>query len=408
MNLADIGTLIKNPHSCSSEQVETLKSLTEKYPYAQTFSILYLKALSKSNSIQFDEELKQHAFKITDRVKLFELIEEQEQQNIPTSAAAQTISEERLIEEPISELQEPETAEIPVLALEPQEAAVEVEELPEESETQTLIQTEEDSIESSIQKDVEGEIEAIDTTIHLNFEPSIDEIAEQEVIDSKEETHTEETKEIELPINETKEPQAEELDEEEALPITPISETELEVEVISHAISNNLKIEKLGEGQTETETETEREGEGEASVREEGIQNGKKTFSSWLQASKKKDFNNLEEKSHASLEPKENLKKEKIDQLVDQFIKEEPSIQRPVKSELKEEKIKKDFFSPTKNAKRSLDENTLPVSETLAKIFELQGNFPKAIYAYEQLILIIPEKKVFFANRIKELRKKLN
>jgi hypothetical protein len=72
------------------------------------------------------------------------------------------------------------------------------------------------------------------------------------------------------------------------------------------------------------------------------------------------------------------------------------------------EKPKKEFFSPVKKAKESLSEDSLPVSETLAKIYEVQGNIPKSIFVYEQLSLIIPEKKTYFASQIKKLKKKLN
>jgi hypothetical protein len=72
------------------------------------------------------------------------------------------------------------------------------------------------------------------------------------------------------------------------------------------------------------------------------------------------------------------------------------------------EKPKKEFFSPIKKAKESLSEETLPVSETLAKIYQAQGNISKAIYVYQQLSLIIPEKKSYFASQIKSLKKKIN
>jgi hypothetical protein len=72
------------------------------------------------------------------------------------------------------------------------------------------------------------------------------------------------------------------------------------------------------------------------------------------------------------------------------------------------EKPKKEFFSPIKKAKESLNEETLPVSETLAKIYQAQGNISKAIYVYQQLSLIIPEKKSYFVSQIKSLKKKIN
>jgi len=71
------------------------------------------------------------------------------------------------------------------------------------------------------------------------------------------------------------------------------------------------------------------------------------------------------------------------------------------------EKPKREFYSPSKKAKESIDSNKMPVSETLAKIFVLQGNYPKAIYVYEQLIIIYPKKKSIFASQIKQLSNKL-
>ena len=67
------------------------------------------------------------------------------------------------------------------------------------------------------------------------------------------------------------------------------------------------------------------------------------------------------------------------------------------------EKPKVPFFSPVKKAKESLELENLPVSETLAKVFESQGNYAMAKKTYEQLILIFPEKKSFFAHRIQKL-----
>jgi pentatricopeptide repeat protein len=45
-------------------------------------------------------------------------------------------------------------------------------------------------------------------------------------------------------------------------------------------------------------------------------------------------------------------------------------------------------------------------TETLAEIYVKQGNYPKAIKIYEQLMLSNPEKKLFFASRIKYIKLK--
>lgn len=84
--------------------------------------------------------------------------------------------------------------------------------------------------------------------------------------------------------------------------------------------------------------------------------------------------------------------------LIDKFIIDEPRIS-PVKTT---------FFSPTIQAKRSLDEAEMPVSETLAGIMLSQGFHLKARMMYEKLILFYPEKKTFFAAQINSIDQILN
>ena len=67
---------------------------------------------------------------------------------------------------------------------------------------------------------------------------------------------------------------------------------------------------------------------------------------------------------------------------------------------------KKNFYSAANAAKNSLKDNQEMNTETLAEIYVKQGNYPKAIEIYEQLMLSNPEKKLFFASRIKYIKLK--
>ncbi len=81
------------------------------------------------------------------------------------------------------------------------------------------------------------------------------------------------------------------------------------------------------------------------------------------------------------------------EELIEKFIREEPSISRP----------KTDFFDPVKVAKSSREEQTGLVTETLARIHIQQGNLDKAIEIYRKLSLNFPEKSGYFAAQIKKL-----
>ena len=79
-----------------------------------------------------------------------------------------------------------------------------------------------------------------------------------------------------------------------------------------------------------------------------------------------------------------------------------------IKDEPKLSPQKTAFYSPVNMAKQSVAEDITFVSETLAKIYVLQGNYAKAIKAYENLRLKYPEKRLYFASQIKNLRKLIN
>jgi hypothetical protein len=59
---------------------------------------------------------------------------------------------------------------------------------------------------------------------------------------------------------------------------------------------------------------------------------------------------------------------------------------------------KKAFFSPSQMGKMSLMEDESFVTETLAKIYDRQGDYKKAARAYKSLSLKYPEKRRYFAD----------
>jgi hypothetical protein len=84
--------------------------------------------------------------------------------------------------------------------------------------------------------------------------------------------------------------------------------------------------------------------------------------------------------------------------IIDRFIQEEPRI-TPIKATI---------YNPVNMARKSTIQPDDVVTETLAMIYAQQGNFEKAIAFYEKLSLKFPEKSVYFASLIQELKNKQN
>jgi len=72
------------------------------------------------------------------------------------------------------------------------------------------------------------------------------------------------------------------------------------------------------------------------------------------------------------------------------------------------ELTEKEEASIKKKAKESLSDDIEWVTETLAKIYELQKKYDKAEEAYKMLSLKYPDKKAYFAQRIEDLKRRLN
>jgi hypothetical protein len=127
-------------------------------------------------------------------------------------------------------------------------------------------------------------------------------------------------------------------------------------------------------------------------------QNSPHSFSEWLKHAAAAD--DVEKKEEPAPKTTEKLQTGTFSpfDLIDKFIKEEPKITRQ----------KTEFYSPVNMAKQSVADDITFVSETLAKIYVLQGNYTKALHAYENLRLKYPEKRLYFATQIKNLRKLIN
>jgi hypothetical protein len=380
LNLTEIAARIKQPEISRSEDIDSLKQLCERYPFSQTFPLLYLKALAQTNDVRLDQELQNYAYRITDRSVLYDLLY--------AKASAPLYKEEKLSEAAIIA---PIAEEIPVKQ--------EVEQPQIKEESKTIIASSEQSEKA----------EEINTEL-VEIEKTHDVVPEIEVT-----TPVQPAEDVlpETPIEEGQEDIAtaistEEI-EEESVSTLPSLPDELLDELSLQAPVYSLEAEEKKREQEEKEQERQRliealtQKKTQVEVAIEKAQNGPKSFTSWLHQS-----NSSKPKIEAINKEISASTKQEKKAIIDQFIENKPKISIEKEKLFEDRTDKNEFFNPTKKAKESLDDTRLPVSETLAKIFVAQGNFSRAIYAYEQLMLIFPEKKLYFASLIEDLTKKIN
>ncbi len=508
----EIAQLIESPELCSQEDFAVIEKLAEKYPYAQSFPLLLLQYLGKTNSIDFEDQLSKHAFKISDRKHLYFLINEGKE-FAPTPIVESPIEEpvlsvvpevevdddidknfdldvdEEIVTEKVEETEVESiteaTEEVYVreeVDINPNEdmkdfTVLEVEEM--NFEPVTIDFDEEDLEELDLDEpitDVDLDIDAVveedneleETVAELTYDFDDAEVTEieTEIEDTDDQgtdvnRQTEKVEEITQEVEETEdnleietheseeyskhdqhlenkpieesveEDSTEEVDEHEVKPLAAFDPTvdlinpavDAEDEKVSpstfdeksKAISLDIiSEEKESEPETiedelekeiqpdpieqvvdvEEEIEPVKESEEVTEEYENQLAEEKRSFLDWLKVS-------------ATTHSEEyQVKQQRTVEIVEKFIKDQPKITRISKTEEPEKKAA-EFFKVSTIARESLNEEAMPVSETLAQIYINQGNFGKAIDAYNQLLLFYPEKKSFFADQIKKLKKKI-
>ena len=366
MNKVQFISYVETPEKMSGNDSVLLGELLKNFPYFQTAHLLYAKSLHNINSIHYNNQLRVTAAYATDRKVLHKLITKQQEIEAVKIPHIITPIEEKKIEEAVINLIKEEV--------------------------------EEHKIQPVITEEIVPEVKE-DTSTPLSVTNLVADVSNIPVVEDKVEV----VEETPIVINEIV---------EEVTPIVineAIAEEkvdELEKEYLSQIADAKVEMETLATpliSQTEEKQETVETNfvlnipEESAVIKEkEPIDVDSLSFTDWLKYLETGKINTEKEKPTKITEKSENQLS--AFELIDKFIKDEPRI-NPVKTE---------FFSPVNMAKQSVAEDITFVSETLAKIYVLQGNYAKAIRAYESLRLKYPEKRLYFASQIKNLKKLIN
>lgn len=388
LNLSEYTYLLNNPNAVNEKQAKALETVVDSFPYFQSARALYLKGLYNQDSYKYNFALKQTAAHTTDRSVLFDFI---------------TSDEFTIIEKDIYEQKLALLMDIEVIESEIHQYDAQVENAQKSNNTQEKVTNDEIEItESEVDKltvlpTVEFESSDIDF-VRLENDSITEEISEEITV----------TEIVPTEIDEIVTIAAEEQTISESLvKDEEIEEHPIRLESIQETAEDSITTEAVSIDENGFESSTEEiipeiEEKLEIGKPITFLQDEKHSFQEWLQLASFKPIERIEEKKETfsiqnSVQKEEKKKENTTDkqkklEIIDKFIETNPKI-TPAK-ELVE--------TPSKPIETS--DTTHLMTETLARVYLEQKKYSKAIQAYEILILKYPEKSIFFADRIKDIK----
>lgn len=359
-----------------------LESMIEKFPYFEQAHVLLAKKYQQENSPKFDQQLQLAALYIQDRELLYNLFNDRNA--IVPSVEAELVK-----------TVEPQEGQREIVTQQQNTEPVTVTELPtEQKETQEQTTTTE-TPETAIALDQDAialALEEIKKTMG-----AIQQISEAAKIEEAVETEPlvyTEKEEIQEPIS------VKEIPDEEIPVVTEIKE---EVQTVLATPAVEEVTEDI------TEEVAEEESVEQVEPLEVFSRIAPHTFDEWLQAFNNKNVSKAPEKVVVNVSKKED---EELTQLyaanvtsdyLHGIVKEETNYAKGLERFI-EDQIQKHKQPEKKRKDPKIQPDNELITETMAKVYEMQKKYALAIKAYEALTLKFPEKSSLFAARIDLLK----
>ncbi|MFK7750472.1 MAG: hypothetical protein AB8B65_18925 [Kordia sp.] len=343
MNISDFTYILQNPIHINASQTEAIAAIAKEFPYFQAARVVHLKGLKNQDSFQYNQHLKITAAYTTDRSILFDFITSKTfEQHVISSAIKETHNNINDIEVAVEEV--------------------------------------------TVDKNLRME-EAIKTKLQ-----EANAILDPDLFLPK---HTQ------TPI-----------------PIAAEVENKIEIETEATEEKQQKKSKKDKKKKKSKDKKAKKSAEATTASPEEILQLGKPltfnnkekhSFSEWLQLTNLQPIDRSDESQKqptaekiAAKKPIESPvettlsteEKEKRFELIDKFIDTNPKI-----------KPKPTLEKTINLASEVTIDQSMLMTETLAKVYLEQKKYKKAIKAYNILILKYPEKSGFFADQIRAIKK---